>query len=261
MVEVTEVRIKLMPSQNDKLRAFCSITLDNNFVIRDLKVIEGGKGPFLAMPSRKLMERCRRCSGKNHHRANYCNDCGLKLSGERGPPDPESRFKLHVDIAHPINARCREAIQSIVLARYLEELEKAKSPDYHPEALDDFEVDLADDPFEAAARDPVDRSRPDGAVRSPRRAAAGPRNVAERSGPPVPPWAAPSTRGPEPADSFPSRVALRGSNGPQSASLLRGATRMPDGSRPLLSPGGGGNTGGHPVREEPEDNFGAGLFS
>ena len=60
-MEITEVRIKLTSANNDKLRAFCSITLDNDFVIRDLKVIEGAKGPFVAMPSRKLTERCPRC--------------------------------------------------------------------------------------------------------------------------------------------------------------------------------------------------------
>ena len=42
-VEITEVRVKLVNVKNDKLRAFCSITVDNDFVIRDLKVIEGAK--------------------------------------------------------------------------------------------------------------------------------------------------------------------------------------------------------------------------
>jgi len=56
-VEITEVRIKLMEDNsgsNERLQAFCSITFDDMFVIRDLKIIEGAKGFFVAMPSRKL---------------------------------------------------------------------------------------------------------------------------------------------------------------------------------------------------------------
>jgi len=53
----TEVRIKLMEDNNERLLAFCSITFDDMFVIRDLKIIEGGKGSFVAMPSRKLTDR------------------------------------------------------------------------------------------------------------------------------------------------------------------------------------------------------------
>src|SRR3972149_4404393 len=76
---ITEVRVKLVNRPNDKLRAFCSITLDNALVVRDLKIIEGAKGPFVAMPSRKLTDRCPKCGGENHIMAKYCNDCGCKL--------------------------------------------------------------------------------------------------------------------------------------------------------------------------------------
>ena len=51
-MNITEVRIKLMEKSDDRLRAFCSITFDDCFVIRDLKIIEGTTGPFVAMPSR-----------------------------------------------------------------------------------------------------------------------------------------------------------------------------------------------------------------
>ena len=52
-MEVTEVRIKLINNPEDRLRGFCSVTFDNCFVVRDLKIIEGNSGPFVAMPSRK----------------------------------------------------------------------------------------------------------------------------------------------------------------------------------------------------------------
>ena len=57
---ITEVRIKLMEdnNENERLQAFCSVTFDDAFVVRDLKIIEGTKGSFVAMPSRKLTDRC-----------------------------------------------------------------------------------------------------------------------------------------------------------------------------------------------------------
>ena len=78
-MEVTEVRIKIIEGGGDRLKAFCSITFDQCFVIRDLKIIEGAKGPFVAMPSRKLTAHCVECGYKNHLRAAFCNQCGHNL--------------------------------------------------------------------------------------------------------------------------------------------------------------------------------------
>jgi stage V sporulation protein G len=138
-VDITEVRIKLVTANNDKLRAFCSITIDHDFVVRDLKIIEGAKGPFVAMPSRKLTQRCSRCGIKNPHRARYCNDCGSRLPQRKQALDPDQRLKLHADIAHPINSRCREALQRQVLEEYANELERSKAPDYQPAEIDGFD--------------------------------------------------------------------------------------------------------------------------
>ena len=52
-MRVTEVRVKLNMHSQDRLRGFCSITLDGCFVVRDIKIIEGPGGLFVAMPSRK----------------------------------------------------------------------------------------------------------------------------------------------------------------------------------------------------------------
>jgi stage V sporulation protein G len=145
-VEITEVRIKLINRRNDKLRAFCSVTFDNAFVIRDLKIIEGHKGAFVAMPSRKLTDRCARCGQKNHLRARYCNECGSSLPPDRAETDPEGRSKLHADIAHPISAGAREAMQKKVLAAYTEEVEKSRLPGYRPveifDSPDDYDGEL-----------------------------------------------------------------------------------------------------------------------
>jgi stage V sporulation protein G len=129
-VVITEVRIKLMEDNNERLQAFCSVTFDDCFVIRDLKIIEGTKGSFVAMPSRKLTDRCPGCGCKNHLRARHCNQCGGRLDEDRATRGADGRAKLHADIAHPINSGCREVIQSAVLKAYQEERERAKQPGY-----------------------------------------------------------------------------------------------------------------------------------
>lgn len=129
-MNITEVRIKLMEEPGERLKAFCSITFDDCFVVRDLKIIEGTSGPFVAMPSRKLTAHCGKCGMKNHLRACYCNQCGARLEEGRVLKDADGRTKLYADIAHPINSRCREMIQQRVVSEFNQELERAKSPNY-----------------------------------------------------------------------------------------------------------------------------------
>ncbi len=136
-MEITEVRVKLISNKDDRLKAFCSMTMDNEFVVRDIKIIEGTGGYFVAMPSRKMSDHCEKCGGKNHLRAKYCNNCGTSLPEERAKKDVKGRMKLHADIAHPINADCRQNIQDKITAAFTEELEKAKQPDYKPVELDE----------------------------------------------------------------------------------------------------------------------------
>ena len=82
---ITDVWVRKITKEG-KLRAIVSITLDNEFVVHDIKVIEGEKGLFIAMPSKKTA-------------------------------DGEFR-----DIAHPINSSTRESIQSVILEKYQESL-------------------------------------------------------------------------------------------------------------------------------------------
>lgn len=136
-MQVTEVRIKLMEQSEDRLRAFCSITIDHAFVVRDLKIIDGTTGPFVAMPSRKLSGHCPRCGYKNHLRAAYCNQCGVKL---RMPTAIDSPQKLYADVAHPINSECREMISNAVLAEFEAELKRASEPGYRSRYDDEFDA-------------------------------------------------------------------------------------------------------------------------
>jgi stage V sporulation protein G len=139
-VVITEVRIKLCEENNERLLAFCSVTFDNAFVVRDLKIIEGTKGVFVAMPSRKLTDRCPRCGGKNHLRARFCNQCGTRQDEQRAMRATDGRAKLHADIAHPIHSGARELIQSAVVKAYQEEKEKSKLPGYVC-TYDEFDYD------------------------------------------------------------------------------------------------------------------------
>jgi stage V sporulation protein G len=138
---ITDIQIKLVPPSEDKLLAFACITLDNCFVVRDIKVIRGRDGLFIAMPSRKVTDRCRRCGAKNHLQASYCNRCGTKQVDRRTQADVRGRTKLHVDIAHPINSRCREVLQAAVITAYQKEWENSQQPGYHPQKSDYFDVD------------------------------------------------------------------------------------------------------------------------
>ena len=144
-MEITEVRIKLMEEPGERLKAFCSVTFDDCFVVRDLKIIDGSNGPFVAMPSRKLTSHCSKCGMKNHLRAGYCNQCGARQDDSRAAKDADGRSKLYADIAHPINSTCREMIQNCVISEFYEEIERAKQPGY-VSRYDDFDYEYADSP-------------------------------------------------------------------------------------------------------------------
>lgn len=167
-MEITEVRIKLMEDAGERLQGFCSITFDDCFVVRDLKIIEGSSGPFVAMPSRKLTAHCPQCSCKNHLRACYCNQCGGRLKDDRAGKDDEGRAKLYADIAHPINSSCREMIQERVIQAFRDEVEQSKLPGY-VSSYDDFDEDAVPTPRRHSER------------RAPTRAAANANGVGSNS--------------------------------------------------------------------------------
>lgn len=87
---ITDVRVRTVESEG-KLRGIASITIDDVFVVHDIKVIEGDKGLFIAMPSKKAA-------------------------------DGEYR-----DIAHPINSATRDSIQKMILEKYKQVLEESEN--------------------------------------------------------------------------------------------------------------------------------------
>jgi stage V sporulation protein G len=157
-MKLTEIRINLCPGPHglpqastnrnsqagQRLRAFCSLTFDNTFVIHDVKLIDGNGGLFLAMPSRKLSDHCPACGEKNHLRARFCNECGRRLDEDRAGHQPHdrgtaagqgpgaARLKLHADIVHPINAASRRQIENHVFQAYWSEVDRSTQPGYVP---------------------------------------------------------------------------------------------------------------------------------
>jgi stage V sporulation protein G len=86
-MEITDVRVRRI-AKDGKMKAVVSITIDNVFVVHDIKVIEGEKGLFIAMPSKK---------------------------------SADGEFR---DIAHPINSETRSSLERIILERYRQSLEE-----------------------------------------------------------------------------------------------------------------------------------------
>jgi stage V sporulation protein G len=103
MIAITEVRVSIR--NDEKLKAFVSITLNDSFVIRGLKIIKGNSGLFVAMPSRKR-------------------------------PDGQ-----HQDLAHPINDATRKYLTEVVMKEYQRELANPHRPT--TAVLDDSHSDLS----------------------------------------------------------------------------------------------------------------------
>ncbi|MDY2628981.1 MAG: septation regulator SpoVG [Lachnospiraceae bacterium] len=88
-MQITDVRVRKISSENsNKMKAIASITIDGVFVVHDIKILEGEKGMFIAMPSRK---------------------------------SSDGEFR---DIAHPINTETREMLQRLILEKYNETAEE-----------------------------------------------------------------------------------------------------------------------------------------
>jgi stage V sporulation protein G len=231
-MEITEVRIKLMMDSDDRLQGFCSVTFDNCFVVRDLKIIDGANGPFVAMPSRKLTSHCHQCGAKNHLKAQYCNQCGVRLREERTVRDAEGRAKLYADIAHPINSQCREMIQNRVIAEYRTELERAKQPGYVSRYDEDYDDDI--DAATYAAPDEAHAAPPPPAAMPPKAPAAAPPSQAQ-----VPP---PHILPPSPAPPAPSSGGPHFTTPPQRETTKETRDNLPKKNQP------------------PRGEFGAGIF-
>ena len=90
-MEITNVRVRVVEKENSKMRGFASVTIDNQFVVHDIRILEGDNGLFWAMPSKQ--------TGVGEYR----------------------------DIAHPINQEARQMFTDAILKEYEEELKRVES--------------------------------------------------------------------------------------------------------------------------------------
>ncbi|MDD5347709.1 MAG: septation protein SpoVG family protein [Candidatus Omnitrophica bacterium] len=129
-MDITEVRVFLKDSPDKKLKAYATVTFDDAFVVRNIKVIQGTNGVFIAMPSRKVKHPCPKCGFKNEARAKYCNQCAGPLPVQAYPiahvpaEAGTGAQAEHKDIAHPITQAFREQLQKKILEAYEEEVKK-----------------------------------------------------------------------------------------------------------------------------------------
>jgi stage V sporulation protein G len=133
-VEITEVKISLREGGNKKLKAYTTVTFDDCFVVRNIKVIEGNSGLFVAMPARKMKQFCPRCGKKIDLKSRYCSQCGTQLPPAPRDMDQTKASQIHQDIAHPINQQFRDYLQKKVLDAYHQEKAKAPESTTTPEA-------------------------------------------------------------------------------------------------------------------------------
>jgi stage V sporulation protein G len=123
-MKITETRIFIKEGQDKKLKAYATVTFDDAFVVRNIKVIQGVAGVFIAMPSRKIKYPCSKCSFKNEVGSKYCNQCGAELKPVSDEELERDAKADHRDIAHPISQQFRNYLQSEILKAYHLETEK-----------------------------------------------------------------------------------------------------------------------------------------
>ena len=122
-MEITEIRVFPKEGQDKKLKAYTTVTFNNVFVVRNIKVIQGSNGLFIAMPSRKMKNPCPKCHFKNEVGSKFCNQCGVALPINQTQETFVDSKAEHRDIAHPITQQFREYLQGKVLEAYKKEAE------------------------------------------------------------------------------------------------------------------------------------------
>lgn len=114
-MEITEIRVFPKEGQDKKLKAYTTVTFDNVFVVRNIKIIQGSSGLFIAMPSRKMKYPCQKCNFKNEVGSKFCNNCGTRLSEGNFQPAVIDAKAEHRDVAHPITQEFRDYVQTRIL--------------------------------------------------------------------------------------------------------------------------------------------------
>ncbi len=113
-VNITNVHLQLCDENNRRLRAYCSLVFDDAFVVHNIRIIEKNGELLMAMPSRKVTEKCRLCGINNSIDSTFCAGCGKRFD------DQHELYtkKVHVDVVHPINADFRSTLEERIFKEY-----------------------------------------------------------------------------------------------------------------------------------------------
>jgi DNA-binding cell septation regulator SpoVG len=142
-IVISEVVVRLNDPNDKKILAYVSLTLNGAYCVSDLKIVNGNKGVFVAMPSRRSTEPCEKCGAEISLEAYYCCRCGHDLGAMKegirrhvsrrdGIPKSEVRLTTYADIFYPIYPAARHVIHEAVMAEWGREIERSKQPGYVP---------------------------------------------------------------------------------------------------------------------------------
>ncbi|MBI4243094.1 MAG: septation protein SpoVG family protein [Planctomycetes bacterium] len=161
-MEITDVQVKPIIDSRSKLKAFCTITFDGCFVIKDVRIIEGTKGLLVAMPVKKFTFKCFKCGAQNPLSAKFCNDCGRRIRASNVKRNSHTGKPLfQVDVAHPITPDLRQKLEETVISKYKEALadpnlvqqhtdmdvvEEVTGNEAQPETLPETQPEIQPDP-------------------------------------------------------------------------------------------------------------------
>ncbi|MFH1904998.1 MAG: septation protein SpoVG family protein [bacterium] len=167
-MEITEVKVRLRDREGNKLKAYATVIFDDSFVVRDLKIIDGRKGLFVAMPSRQVREACPNCHHRNALRSRFCNQCGkaLEFQSVLRKEGEDNRVDEHRDVAHPITTEARDYLQKKVLEAY--EAERAELPqEVKPEIEPEVEQPISTEPGIEQSSENIEQQSEDTPEQSP----------------------------------------------------------------------------------------------
>jgi stage V sporulation protein G len=149
-MEITDIQINLAYFQKSKIRAFCSVFFDNEFVVHEVKIIEeplSAKASLrpdfrdrqtqaglsacsaqavrrlhISMPNKKITMHCVKCAEKNPINANFCSKCGVKLTWYGIAREKNTHSEIYTDIVQVISGKLTRLIRKKILTAYQDKL-------------------------------------------------------------------------------------------------------------------------------------------
>jgi DNA-binding cell septation regulator SpoVG len=117
------------PAPASRLLAYASFLIAGGFRVSDVRIVSARGCLLVAMPSRKLTDRCRHCNARVALAARFCPACGARHPEGQGPVGAEGRPVYFADVAHPVTAAARAEVERAVLGEYRRVVREAGTTD------------------------------------------------------------------------------------------------------------------------------------